>query len=100
MKILIPSTLRCLINWEVKIHGSVGDKRFFLNLIKGGVKINKGGGGEGRWNFKKPVNIGNEWKKRRKCLILMLDLKVTKQTRSEASKNKVIIKGVSNISVN
>ena len=76
----------------------MGDKRFFLNLIKGGVKINKGGGGRG--NFKKPVNIGNEWKKRRKCLILMLDLKVTKQTRSETSKNKVIIKGVSNISVN
>ena len=74
----------------------MGDKIF--------LKFNKRRGqnkqGEGRWNFKKPVNIGNEWKKRRKCLILMLDLKVTKQTRSEASKNKVIIKGVSNISVN
>ena len=36
-------------------------------------------------------------KKRDKCLALMLDLKVSKLTRSEASKNKVIIKRVSNI---
>ena len=50
-----------------------------------GVKIN---GGEGR-NFKKSVNIGNDWKKRRKCFTMMLKLKVSKQTRSEASKNKV-----------
>ena len=35
-------------------------------------------------------------KKRHKCLILMLSLKLSKQTRSEASKNKVIIKRVSN----
>ena len=40
-------------------------------------------------NFKKSVNIGNEWKKGYKCLILMLKLKVSKQTKSEASKNKV-----------
>ena len=38
----------------------------------------------GGWNFKKSVNIGNEWKKRHKCLILMLNLKVSKQTRREA----------------
>ena len=44
--------------------------------------------GEGR-NFKKSVNIGNQWKKWRKCLILMLKLKVSKQARSEASTNKV-----------
>ena len=37
------------------------------------------------------VNIGNEWKKRPKCLILMLNLKVGKQTRSDASENKVVI---------
>ena len=30
----------------------------------------------------------------------MLNLKVSKQTKSEASKNKVIIKRVSNISIN
>ena len=30
----------------------------------------------------------------------MLNLKVSKQTRSEAGKNKVIIKRVSNISIN
>ena len=30
----------------------------------------------------------------------MLDLKISKQTRSEASKNKVIIKKASNISIN
>ena len=29
--------------------------------------------------------------KKQTCLILMLNLKVSKQTRSEASKNKVII---------
>ena len=48
---------------------------------------------------KKNVNVGNEWKKRQKCLILMLNLKVRKQTKSEASKKKVIIKGASNISI-
>ena len=48
----------------------------------------EGGGGESwGWNFKKSVDIGNELKKRHKCLILML--KVSKQTKSEASKNKV-----------
>ena len=67
-----------------------------INLIKGGVKINVGGG----WNFNKSVNIGNEWKNRHECLILVLNLKVSKQTRSEASKNKVIIKRVSNKSIN
>ena len=34
--------------------------------------------------------------KKKKCLILMLNLKVSKQT-SEVNKNKVIIKKVSNI---
>ena len=37
--------------------------------------------------------------KRDKCLILMLNLKVRKQARSKASKNKVTIKIVSNISI-
>ena len=49
---------------------------------------------------KKPVNISNEWKKIHKCLILMLNLKVSKQARNEASKNKVIVKRVANISIN
>ena len=35
-----------------------------------------------------------------KCLKLMLNFKVSKQTRSEARRNKVIIKRVSNISIN
>ena len=39
--------------------------------------------------IKKPVNIGNKWKKRNKRLILTLKLKVSKQVGSEASKNKV-----------
>ena len=34
---------------------------------------------------------------RHKCLILKLNLKVSKQTRSEASKNKVIIKNQNSI---
>ena len=37
---------------------------------------------------------------RNKYLILMLNLKVSKQTRNEANKNKVIIKRVSSISIN
>ena len=65
----------------------------------GGVGQNKRGEGglEFRWKF---VNIGNEWKNRHGCLILMLNLQVSKQTRSEASKNKVITKRVSNTSIN
>ena len=67
----------------------------------GGVRIKWGSeifvkfskrGAQNKWgfrNFKESVNIGNEWKKRHKCLILMLKLKVSKQTRSEVSKNKV-----------
>ena len=39
-------------------------------------------------------------KKRHKCLILMLNFKVSTQTRSEASKNKVITERVSKISRN
>ena len=45
--------------------------------------------------FKSPLTlVMNE--KRDKCLVLMLNLKVSKRTRSEASKNKLIIKRVSN----
>ena len=39
-------------------------------------------------------------KKKDKCLIVMFNLKVRKETRSEANKNKVIIKRVSKISIN
>ena len=41
---------------------------------------NKRGGGQN--------NGGSEFQKKDKCLILMLNLEVNKQTRSEASKNK------------
>ena len=46
--------------------------------------------GRGVGISKKSVNIGNEWKKKHKLLILVLKLKLNKQTRSEAGKNKVI----------
>ena len=46
----------------------------------------EGGGGQ---NFKKSVNLGNEWKKLHKCLILMLKIKLSEQSKSEASKNNV-----------
>ena len=45
------------------------------------------------------ISVMNE-KKRHECLILMFNLKVSKQTRSKASKNKVMIKRVSNVSTN
>ena len=48
------------------------------------VKLNKQGKGVRHSNIF--VNVGNERKKRHKCLILMLNLKVSKQTKSEASK--------------
>ena len=59
----------------------VGD---LLNLINGG-----GGGGAVGISKNPLISVMNE--KRHKCLILILDLKVSKQTRSEACKNKVII---------
>ena len=65
----------------------------FNKQERGGVKMNSGGG----QNFKKSVNIGNERKKLHKCLILMLNLKVSKQTRNDGNKNKVIIKSVKHI---
>ena len=40
-------------------------------------------------NFKKSVNIDNRWKKRHKRLILMLKFKISKEIRTEASKNNV-----------
>ena len=54
----------------------MGGQRSLLNLINvgGGVKINRGG-----QNLKIFINIGNEWKKRQKCLILMLDLKLSEK---------------------
>ena len=45
------------------------------------------------------ISVMNE-KKRHKCLIVMFNLKVRKETRSEANNNKVIIKRVSKISIN
>ena len=62
-------TLRCPLN---------GGWRFLLNLINEGFKINGGG-----WNFQKSVNIGNEWKMRHKCLILMLNIKVSRRNKQE-----------------
>ena len=86
-------TLRCLINGEG--GGEELGRRFLLNLINGGggVKINGGGVGILKNQL---ISVMNE--KRDKCLILMFNLKVSKQTRNETSKNKVIIKRVSNIS--
>ena len=57
----------------------------------GGQNKREGGGGISKNQL---ISVMNE--KRDKCLILMLNLKVSKQTRSEASKNNVIIKRVSN----
>ena len=58
----------------------------------GGFKINEGIG------INLLISVMNE--KRDKRLILMLNLKVSKQTRSETSKNKGVIKRVSDISIN
>ena len=55
-------------------EGEGGGVEFFF-------KIQLTGGG-GR-NFKISVNIGHEWKKTHKCLILMLNLKVSKQTNKK-----------------
>ena len=55
------------------------DLRSLLNLINGGVKINREVG-----ISKYPlISVTNE--KRDKCFKLVLNLKVSKQTRSEAS---------------
>ena len=67
--------------------GGIGGSEIFVKFSKRGSKQK----GWGR-NFKISVNIGNEWKKRYKRLILMLNYKISKQTSSEASKNKVISK--------
>ena len=62
------------------------------------VKFNKQWEGGAVGISKNPlISVMN--KKRDMCNI-MLDLKISKQTRSEASKNKVIIKRASNISIN
>ena len=45
------------------------------------------------------ISVMNQ-KKRHIYLVLMLNLKVSKQTRSEARKDKAIIKRVSNKSIN
>ena len=58
----------------------------------GGFKINGGIG------INLLISVMNQ--KRDKRLILMLNLKVSKQTRSETSKNKGVIKRVSDISIN
>ena len=75
--------------WRVGKNKWGGGGVFLLNLIKGG-----GGGG-----ISKNPLISLMTEKRDICLILMLNLKVSKQTRIEASKNKVMIKRVSNISI-
>ena len=56
------------------------------------------GGGEVGISKNPLISVMNE--KRDICLILMLNLKVSKKARFEASKGKVMIKRVSNISIN
>ena len=63
------NTPRCLIN-------GAGGRRSLLNLINRESQNKPGWGGQ---DFKIFVNIGNEWKKRHNCLILMLNLKVSKK---------------------
>ena len=87
--VTMTSTLRCLINGEVKINWGL---EIFIKSNKWGSQ-NKQGGGQ---NFKISINISNI---SQKCLIFMLNLKVSKQ-RSDNSNNKVIIKRVSKISIN
>ena len=57
----------------VKINGG-SEIIVKFNKCGRGVKINRGG-----QNLKIFINIGNEWKKRQKCLILMLDLKLSEK---------------------
>ena len=85
------NTLWCLIHGGAGRmgHNKQDGRRSLSNLINGGGR-----------NFKISVNVGNEWKKRHRCLILMLNLRVSKQTRSEVRKNKVITKRVSKILIN
>ena len=64
-------------------------------IQQGGGGTGGGGGGISKYPL---ISVMNE--KRDKCLILMLNLTVSKHTRSEAGKNKVIIKRVSNILMN
>ena len=78
----------------VKINGGRGSE-IFVKFNRRGVQ-NKREVGISKYRL---ISVMNE-KKRHKCLILMLNLKVGKQKRSEASKSKVIIKSVSNISIN
>ena len=82
-------TLRCRINRGVGQNKRRG-WRSLLNLINRGRRFDIS-----KYSL---ISVMNE--KRDTCLMLMLNLKVSKQTRSEASKNKVIIKRVSNISIN
>ena len=82
-------TLRCRINWESQ--NKPRGWRSLLNLIIGGRGFDI--------SIYSLISVMNE-KKRHKCLILMLNLKVSKESRSEASKDKIIIKKVSNISIN
>ena len=65
----------------------------FVKLNKrGGVKINWYGVGISKYPL---ILVMNE--KKDKCLIYTLNLKLSKQTRNEASKNKVIIKNQKSI---
>ena len=70
-----------------------GGRRSFLNLISRRIKINEGGIGLSKYPL---ISVTNEIK-RHKCLILMLNLKVSKQTKSKANMNKVIIKSIKHI---
>ena len=68
--------------------------------MNGGRRGGRGGGGGLKLQNIRPLILVMNEKKKHKCLILMLNLKVSKETKSEAGKNKIIIKRVSNISIN
>ena len=69
--------------------------QYFTSIDSARGRGDGGGGGISKYPL---ISVMNE--KRDKCLILMLNLTVSKHTRSEAGKNKVIIKRVSNILMN
>ena len=76
-------TLRCLINGGSNKRGL----EIFVKFNKQGVKINGCGGGVVGVSKNLLTSVMNE-KKKHKCLILMLNYKVSKQARTELVRTK------------